>query len=1565
MLLNASGDTNGDDTEGEGDGNSGNTFDYTFEINFKESDGSAWNFDDYRSLGFRIFPALSGIEYSFEWSNGETATWNTNNGGIPVYSQSTAPSNKLTVKLKNIPDESDDAMSIMCIVNNMAISRATLNGTDLQNTYWTITKNGSDVIDLYKAKTYDYTFDINFKKIDGTAWDFDNYNQLNGICLKYDSGEGVLQPYTSSYTYELSNGQTGSGTTYQGIIRIKPEDGEACTSASITIKNLREDFDKDLYIEVSDSNLKLSKKALDGTVVAEETISSKIIKDGTASIDLYSVELYDYEVNIDFKKKDGSDWNFDDYANINYIKAELTEEMKEIMSTSEISYSYEWSNGQTGSGKANSNGEIVIKPSESTPSSSVKITIKNLPLVDGLNPSIIIDTSKFDLYKTVVNGEEIDSQSSEITGVVSKDDSLNVTLYRGDSYSYTFDITFKNEDGSDWESGINISQALIYTENEEGTNPISNCPYTRTWGTKESTGTTGSYGSISLSRIDSNSNKLVVKISNVPADLDEDVLLKILLDNLIISKVVKNGEEVEDFNGNIIQKVEDGNSLSLDVYLTEIRSLEDWQYKLDYENNEIILKRYIGNETEVKVPASATVGGKEYKTVLGEEGGAAPFNGTQVEKVTVEDGAKLAKNNYNLFKSNNLKEVDLTGADVSEVESMNTWFYGDSSLEKVNLSGLNAENVTNMNYILSNCPNLTEVNMDGFSAPNVEETYGLFRNDTSLESLKIEGIGTIMEDAEILTGCENLKKVSLKNIGSVKRYAMYPYSGNQTLEEVTLEECSLENLAICNCTNLTTINFVGSNNKLEKGAFYVDPMDSLDQKFPSYGDVTEPLYLLTNVNSEDPAMYDYKWGSNNRAIASKQAHKLTYDSNGGNEENTTQEYMSGDKVKQETPTRDGYSFRGWNTKQNGSGQYYVADEVIYKDEDITLYAQWRRPDYTNEEHTEGWCGENVKWKAENGTLTIYTEGDGDGKMYDYSIQDYTHPFTPWNGRDDNSVDFNKLIIDEGVTYIGAYAFASNDSLEKVTLPDSLEEIGDGAFYESYITTIENLDENIKLGQHPFFEVKEENTIHLDSNGGSFEGGESTKDYTAKVELYGTTIETRDPIEFEEPTKPGFKFIGWNTKADGSGDVIKTPYVHELPFDYTYYAMWADAPITVTYNTNGGEFIKESEQLYTNDKLPEEMPTKEGYGFVEWNTEPDGTGKRYFEGDIIRESEDVTLYAIWGEIAFASPVGRGSNGSVYGLCDVVDKDGNELEGIVMAQFHNDAGATYITSNEFVEVSQDYIKKFLNNLGLEERDFDKLKTILATGREYNVGGFVDTFGDGETYDEINDAYMLQQYTGKVMDSIHYTSNNGEFWLKSTNKRMKYVYDNYKEIGPKFDLKVFRNGKTVIVGIERRPISILVQKTDEEDNLLEGAELQLIDKNGNIIKTWTSTTAPEEILVSQEGTYTLRELSAPDGYIKIEDIEFKVDDDGNIILNGENKEILSIKNTKEEEPVQPEEPVEEEPKEEQKEETPEEKIEEVAVEEKSVSIKTGDGMMLYTAILAIALGGVLSIIILKKKA
>ena len=63
------------------------------------------------------------------------------------------------------------------------------------------------------------------------------------------------------------------------------------------------------------------------------------------------------------------------------------------------------------------------------------------------------------------------------------------------------------------------------------------------------------------------------------------------------------------------------------------------------------------------------------------------------------------------------------------------------------------------------------------------------------------------------------------------------------------------------------------------------------------------------------------------------------------------------------------------------------------------------------------------------------------------------------------------------------------------------------------------------------------------------------------------------------------------------------------------------------------------------------------------------------------------------------------------------------------------------------------------------------------------------------------------------------------------------------------------------------------------IPGAHLTLFDKDGKVIEKWISGDKPHYITMLKPGEYMLREELAPDGYLRAEDVKFKVEETGDI--------------------------------------------------------------------------------------
>ena len=75
-------------------------------------------------------------------------------------------------------------------------------------------------------------------------------------------------------------------------------------------------------------------------------------------------------------------------------------------------------------------------------------------------------------------------------------------------------------------------------------------------------------------------------------------------------------------------------------------------------------------------------------------------------------------------------------------------------------------------------------------------------------------------------------------------------------------------------------------------------------------------------------------------------------------------------------------------------------------------------------------------------------------------------------------------------------------------------------------------------------------------------------------------------------------------------------------------------------------------------------------------------------------------------------------------------------------------------------------------------------------------------------------------------------------------------------------------------------IVHKVDPEGNYVKGATLQVLTASGELVKEFKTGTEAIEIVGLSHGDYILREVKAPRGYLKAEDIQFAVTDEHQVL-------------------------------------------------------------------------------------
>ncbi len=296
--------------------------------------------------------------------------------------------------------------------------------------------------------------------------------------------------------------------------------------------------------------------------------------------------------------------------------------------------------------------------------------------------------------------------------------------------------------------------------------------------------------------------------------------------------------------------------------------------------------------------------------------------------------------------------------------------------------------------------------------------------------------------------------------------------------------------------------------------------------------------------------------------------------------------------------RKDYLFAGWNTKPDGSGDSYGPDAVFTMPEaNVDLYAQWSK--------------KPVDARKEKICRLIY-DSNNIREQKDYDVENPGMPESIM------TVDENHFIY-PGWTFVGW----------------NTKRDGSGEGYNS--------GDAVKLPDHDLYLYAQwlrdsSYTLTYDANNGS---GQKRRD--SETPCARASVVNLDGNDFiYEKDGRSYEFQGWNSRPDGSGDLLMPGETKEMNTDVVLYAQWKERPAEdpgsdlycLYYHANNGT-VDYSVDAQTPAGKEREVDIDDNHftfdlsSFQGWNTKADGSGKSYEAGKtLIMPGHDVHLYAQW-------------------------------------------------------------------------------------------------------------------------------------------------------------------------------------------------------------------------------------------------------------------------------------------------------------------------------------------------
>ncbi len=377
---------------------------------------------------------------------------------------------------------------------------------------------------------------------------------------------------------------------------------------------------------------------------------------------------------------------------------------------------------------------------------------------------------------------------------------------------------------------------------------------------------------------------------------------------------------------------------------------------------------------------------------------------------------------------------------------------------------------------------------------------------------------------------------------------------------------------------------------------------------------------------------------------------------------TRYESTINNNVSELAPSRQGYTFEGWYTSENGGSQVYGTNgkgiigtnywdeegKWIYTLNSLKLYARWKEKTYTiTFDPNGGNITENTKEVVYNST-----------KNNNVSSLNPTKTGYIFNGWYTERTEGIQVYKNDGSSNANSNTFWNSNNQWVYT--------DDITLYAQWIPITY--------------------TITYNGNGstsGSTPQSSHTYDEAKKLTANG----------FE---RTGFEFVGWSTQATGSKQYSNSESVVNLSSQngskITLYAVWKEEEYTITFNANGGTIQEDTKKVVysstQNNDVSTLNPTKFGYIFNGWYTSTSGgiqvygsNGKCNVNANDYWTSskqwiyaDNVILYAQWTAITYQIVFNGNGNtsgsmtnmeckyGATYSLSENgFNKDGYEFIG----------------------------------------------------------------------------------------------------------------------------------------------------------------------------------------------------------------------------------------------------------------------------------------------------------------
>ncbi len=629
-------------------------------------------------------------------------------------------------------------------------------------------------------------------------------------------------------------------------------------------------------------------------------------------------------------------------------------------------------------------------------------------------------------------------------------------------------------------------------------------------------------------------------------------------------------------------------------------------------------------------------------------------------------------------------------------------------------------------------------------------TFSMFRSLMNVENIDVSSFNTssTYEMGGMFFNCPKLKSIDVSNFdtsivaGMESMFNMYYDNNYLTILDLSSFRIK-DNASISNMlSHMPALEQLKTPSSIGSGVTISLPLTLYDESGNAY----------TTLSTGDPTE---TW--------LRKAYTVTFDPNGGSVSTSSKSVIYNQPYGTlPTPTREGYTFDGWNGKNlfNPQQFYEIGKDynVYISGNNIILWTYPYQETYTkmyieSKENTQYTL--NFDWEVlssnnefiQSGLDFVYSDGSYGGMLNKSSVRGSIGD----TGHFEETSSINKSLVaisSAGWKYTGQFKF-SNIQLEEGTTATAYE-----PYYVTSSTTVTQ-DKN-----HTLTAKWTPNTYTVNYNGNGNTGGttaSSTHTYDVASNLTTNGF-----------TKTGYKFVGWNTRQDGTG----TPYLDGASVtrvgtggEVTLYAQWIEGEATFNYGPTFNYMIKElagtdtTGQTYRHNKYDYNITSIERASTLPNNFTPTS------DNIVSTEDSDYPIYAWYDNgiiYYYTEAINLYMNASAgymfKGLKSLTSTKINDINTIrttnMISMFNDCSSLTSLNISTFDMSNVTYAPYMLNNMS----SLEQLKTPSAYPSNLTITlptTLYDT--SGNAYTELTSSTPTETWLRKAY-TVTYNANGG---------------------------------------------------------------------------------------------------------------------------------------------------------------------------------------------------------------